>query len=134
SMPELTALPVPEAAPQRISLARRLVTLLAIVIPFLGMVAAPFFVWGWGLGWTDLSLLLGMYILTGLGITVGFHRLFVHRSFETYTWAKFIWACLGSMAVQGSLFQWVAQHRRHHQHSDTPEDPHTPHYHGGGVL
>ena len=119
------------AAPGRASLAVRLVTLLAIVVPLLGVVAAPFFVWGWGFGWTDLGLLLGMYVLTALGITVGFHRLFVHRSFETYTWVKFLWAVLGSMAVQGSLFQWVAMHRRHHQHSDTREDPHTPHHHGG---
>ena len=90
------------------------------------MVAAPFFVWGWGFRWTDLGLLLGMYVLTALGITVGFHRLFVHRSFETYTWVKFVLAVLGSMAVQGSLLKWVAMHRRHHQHSDTPDDPHSP--------
>src|SRR4029077_12680337 len=135
SMPELTALPVPEAAPQRISLARRLVTLLAIVIPFLGMVAAPFFVWGWGLGWTDLSLLLGMYLLSGLGITVGFHRLFVHRSFETNAVVKFLLAACGSMAVQAPLFRWAAQHRLHHQHSDQPDDPHSPHHHQGqGIL
>src|SRR5665213_780303 len=92
------------------------------------------FSWGWGFHWTDLGLLLGMYVLTALGITVGFHRLFVHRSFETYTWVKFIWAVLGSMAVQGSLFRWVEMHRRHHQHSDTPEDPPSPQHGGKGVL
>ena len=112
----------------------RLATLVVILIPLFGVVAAPFFVWGWGFRWTDLGLLLGMYTLTALGITVGFHRLFVHRSFETYMWVKFVFAVLGSMAVQGSLFQWVGRHRRHHQHSDTPEDPHTPHHHGAGVL
>jgi stearoyl-CoA desaturase (Delta-9 desaturase) len=68
-----------------------------------------------------------------LGITVSFHRLFVHRSFETYGWLKFIWAILGSMAVQGPLFRWVARHRSRHQHADTPDDPHFPHYGGGGV-
>jgi stearoyl-CoA desaturase (delta-9 desaturase) len=112
----------------------QVVTFLAIIIPLLGVIVAPFFLWGWGFGWTDLGLLLGMYILTSLGITVGFHRLFVHRSFETYMWIKFIWAILGSMAVQGSLFKWVGMHRRHHQHSDTSDDPHTPHGHGGGIL
>jgi stearoyl-CoA desaturase (delta-9 desaturase) len=71
-----------------------------------------------------------MYLLTAVGITVGFHRLFVHRSFETCTWVKFILAALGSMAVVGSLLNWVAQHRRHHQHSDTPDDPHSPHHQG----
>ena len=73
-----------------------------------------------------LGLLLGMYFFTALGITAGFHRLFVHRSFETYTWVKFIFAVLGSMAVQGSLIKWVGMHRRHHQYSDTTEDPHSP--------
>jgi stearoyl-CoA desaturase (Delta-9 desaturase) len=127
-------LPLPEGAHQRASLGMQLVTLVAIAVPFLGLVAAPFFLWGWGFSWPDLGLLLGMYVLTALGITVGFHRLFTHRSFETYTWVKFLLAVLGSMAIQGPLLKWVAQHRRHHQHSDTPDDPHSPHHHGRGVL
>lgn len=126
--------PSPQTPSRRPSLVVQVVTFLAITIPLLGVIAAPFFLWGWGFGWTDLGLLLGMYVLTALGITVGFHRLFVHRSFETYMWVKFLWAILGSMAVQGPMFKWVAMHRRHHQHSDTPDDPHTPHGHGGGIL
>jgi stearoyl-CoA desaturase (Delta-9 desaturase) len=137
-MPEVTELPVADPAaetvPEQASLPARLVTLVAILVPLMGVIAAPFFVWGWGFGWTDLGLLLGMYVLTALGITVGFHRLFVHRSFETYMWVKLIWAILGSMAVQGSLFKWVAMHRRHHQHSDTPDDPHSPQHEGHGIL
>ena len=112
----------------------RIVTLLVIVLPLLGLVAAPFLAWGWGFGWSDLGLLVGMYLLTALGITVGFHRLFVHRSYETYTWLKVVWAALGSMAIQGSLLKWAAIHRKHHQHSDTQADPHTPHYGQTGVL
>jgi stearoyl-CoA desaturase (delta-9 desaturase) len=127
-------LPPREPTPDMVSLGVRLVTLICIIVPLLGVIAAPFFVWGWGFGWTDLGLLLGMYILTGLGITVGFHRLFVHRSFDTYMWVKFIWAALGSMAVQGPLLKWVAMHRRHHQFSDTLDDPHSPHHEGRGVL
>lgn len=143
TMPELTMMPVanpkaelPPRVPDRggASLAVKTVMLIAILLPVAGVVVAPFFVWGWGFRWVDLGLLVGMYILTALGITVGFHRLFVHRSFETYIWIKFIWAVLGSMAVQGPLLQWVAMHRRHHQHSDTKEDPHTPHHHGSGIL
>jgi stearoyl-CoA desaturase (Delta-9 desaturase) len=136
-MPELAEMPVitpPVEPPPRASLSVRLVTMLAILVPLVGVIAAPFFLWGWGFRWTDLGLLLGMYFFTALGITVGFHRLFVHHSFETYTWAKFVWAVLGSMAVQGSLFQWVGMHRRHHQLSDQPDDPHTPHHHGAGIL
>jgi stearoyl-CoA desaturase (delta-9 desaturase) len=140
-MSEQTILPVsePPAEPTRDPTGRapllvRLATLVVIVVPLLGLIAAPFFLWGWGFSWTDLGLLLGMYLVTALGITVGFHRLFVHRSFETYTWVKVIFAALGSMAVQGALFRWVAFHRRHHQHSDTPDDPHTPHHRGRGVF
>lgn len=122
-----------EQTHEKISFSVRIVTFFAILIPFLGVVAAPFIVWGWGFGWTDLGLLVGLYTLTALGITVGFHRLFVHRSFETYGWVKFLFAVLGSMAIEGPLFQWAAMHRKHHQHSDTPEDPHTPHHSGNGV-
>ncbi|MBY0460877.1 MAG: fatty acid desaturase, partial [Gemmataceae bacterium] len=124
----------PHAPPGRAPILVRLVTLLVILVPLLGLIAAPFFLWGWGFSWTDMGLLIGMYLLTALGITIGFHRLFVHRSFETFMWVKVIFAALGSMAVQGSLFKWVAYHRRHHQHSDTPDDPHTPHHAGRGVL
>jgi stearoyl-CoA desaturase (Delta-9 desaturase) len=127
-------LPAGEETPLRISLGTRLVTLAAVIVPLLGLAAAVGLLWGWGFRWVDLGLLLGMYVLTALGITVGFHRLFVHRSFETFTWVKFILAVLGSMAVQASLLSWVAHHRAHHQHSDTPEDPHTPHHSGKGVL
>jgi stearoyl-CoA desaturase (Delta-9 desaturase) len=115
-------------------LLERLITIAAIIIPLAAVIAVPFFLWGWGFHWTDLGLLLGMYVVTVIGITVGFHRLFVHRSFETYAWVKWIWAVLGSMAVQGPLFQWVALHRRHHQFSDTPDDPHSPRHEGHGVL
>src|SRR5688500_6915388 len=136
-MSEVTEMPVAnpvgEKSPmQRAPLAVRLVTILAILVPLGGVIAVPFFVWGWGFGWTDLGLLLGMYFSTALGITVGFHRLFVHRSFETYSWIKVIFIILGSMAVQGPMLKWVAMHRRHHQYSDTANDPHSPQYGGRG--
>jgi stearoyl-CoA desaturase (Delta-9 desaturase) len=97
-------------------------------------VVAAALLWGWGFGWVELGLLLGMYVLTALGITVGFHRLFTHRSFQTNRIIQFVLAALGSMAAQGPLLRWVAVHRRHHQHSDQPEDPHSPHGHGRGLL
>jgi stearoyl-CoA desaturase (Delta-9 desaturase) len=118
---------------EAIPLRGRLATLTAILLPFLGLIAAVVLLWGWGFTWTDFGLLVGMYLLTAIGITVGFHRLFVHRSFETFMWIKFLLGIFGSMAVQGSLFNWVAQHRRHHQHSDEAMDPHSPHHYGGGV-
>lgn len=127
-------LPIPDGPRAGDSLAVRLAVFFAIVIPFLAVVAAPFMVWGWGFRWTDLGLLLSLYVLTVLGVTVGYHRLFVHRSFETNMVVKFVLAVLGSMAVQGPLMTWVGMHRRHHQHSDKAGDPHSPHGHGGGVL
>jgi len=130
----LAAPAVPTDAPPRARLMARLATLAAVVVPFAGLVAALALVWGWGFGWVDFGLLLGMYLLTALGVTVGFHRLFTHKSFETNAVVRFVLAALGSMAVQGSVLKWVAFHRRHHQHSDTPDDPHSPHHQGPGVL
>jgi stearoyl-CoA desaturase (delta-9 desaturase) len=141
-MDELTMLPVADPVaelpprrelPERLSWGVWVANLLAVVLPLLGLGSIAVFLWGWGFSWTDLGLLLGMYVLTVLGITVGFHRLFVHRSFETCGVVKFVLGVLGSMAVQGSLFKWVGLHRRHHQHSDQPGDPHSPHLHGEGI-
>jgi stearoyl-CoA desaturase (delta-9 desaturase) len=117
-----------------LTLLARLANLGAIILPIAGLVAAMLFSWGWGFSWTALGLLLGMYLLTGLGITVGYHRLFTHRAFETSRVVKATFAILGSMAVQGSVLHWVAVHRRHHQHSDKDGDPHSPNRHGRGVL
>jgi stearoyl-CoA desaturase (delta-9 desaturase) len=110
------------------------VNLLAVVLPFLGLVGAFVLLWGWGFRWLELGLLMGMYALTALGITVGFHRLFTHQSFKTSRVVQFVFAVLGSMAAEGPLLKWVALHRRHHRYSDRPEDPHSPHLHGQGFL
>jgi stearoyl-CoA desaturase (delta-9 desaturase) len=122
----------PESEPRQ-SLGVRIVTLLGVTLPLLGVVAAGLLLWGWGFNWVHLGLLLGMYLLTAVGVTVGYHRLFTHKSFEASRPVKFIFAVLGSMAVEGPLLKWVAMHRRHHQHSDGPEDPHSPHHHGEGL-
>jgi stearoyl-CoA desaturase (delta-9 desaturase) len=115
------------------TLTTQIVTCVAVIVPFLGLVAAIVSLWGWAVGWPELSLLVGMYLATGLGVTLGFHRYFAHRSFETVRPIKFVLGVLGSMSMQGPILRWVAVHRRHHQHSDTEEDPHSPHGHGGGV-
>jgi stearoyl-CoA desaturase (delta-9 desaturase) len=127
-------LPLLAEAPERLSRGMRVANLLAVLLPFLALGAAVVFLWGWGFSWTDFGLLVGMYVLTALGITAGYHRLFTHRSFETYRAVQLLLGALGSMAVQGPLLKWVALHRRHHQHSDEPGDPHSPHLHGRGVL
>jgi len=110
------------------------VHMIGILTPFLGLVTGVVLFWSWGFTWVDLVLLVAMYILTGLGITVGYHRLFTHHAFETNPVMQFLLGVLGSMSMQGPLFDWVALHRRHHQHSDHPGDPHTPHDHGSGLA
>jgi len=117
---------------RQISAAESFATLVAVVVPLLGVIVAVCGMWGWAFTWVEMALLLGMYLATGLGVTIGFHRLFAHRSFETVLPVKFLLAVLGSMSVQGPLLRWVATHRRHHQHSDQAEDPHSPHRFGGG--
>jgi stearoyl-CoA desaturase (delta-9 desaturase) len=111
----------------------RFAILLAVVLPFVGLIVGIAGLWDWGFSWVQLAMLVGMYLLTGLGVTAGFHRLFTHRSFETFRPIKALLAILGSMAVQGPLLKWVATHRRHHQHSDGHEDPHSPHAFGRGL-
>ena len=106
--------------------------LTVVVVPFLGVIAAMILLWGYHFTPIHLILLFVGYMLSAIGITVGYHRLFTHKSFETYAPIKAIFAILGSMAVEGPVLQWVAQHRRHHQHSDDHNDPHSPHHHGEG--
>lgn len=132
SLPPSAALDIDESPLPTIPWSTWVINLLAIVIPFLALIAAIVLSWGYGFSWIDLGLLFGMCAVTGLGITVGFHRLFTHRAFETTRAVKCILAIAGSMAVQGPVLEWVATHRRHHQHSDEEEDPHSPHQHGGG--
>ena len=118
----------------RASLGVRLLTLVAVLLPLAGLVMCIVLLWGVPFHWTYLAIFGGMYLLTALGIGVGYHRLFTHKSFETGAVMRFIWAVLGSMAVEGPVIRWVATHRKHHQHSDTPTDPHTPHGHGRGLF
>jgi stearoyl-CoA desaturase (delta-9 desaturase) len=97
-----------------------------IVVPFLAVAAAIPVAWGGWLGWTDVLITVVMYWLTGHGITVGFHRLFTHKSFKPNRAVKVAVAIAGSMAIQGPVVRWVADHRKHHKFSDRDGDPHSP--------
>jgi len=97
-----------------------------IAIPFAALVAAIPVAWGWGLSWRDAVIALTMYAITGHGVTVGFHRHFTHHAFKAPAWLRATFAVCGMMAVQGSVIDWVAAHRRHHRFSDRPGDPHSP--------
>jgi stearoyl-CoA desaturase (delta-9 desaturase) len=96
------------------------------VIPFVALLAVVPIAWGWGLSWLDLGLAAAFYTLTCLGATVGFHRYFTHSAFKARRWLRVTMAVVGSMAVQGPILHWVADHRRHHAFSDRDGDPHSP--------
>jgi stearoyl-CoA desaturase (delta-9 desaturase) len=92
-----------------------------------GLVLAVGLLWHRIVGPTELAILLVGYLLTGIGVTVGYHRLLTHRSFATYRPIRYAFAVLGQMAVEGDVVTWVADHRKHHQFSDREGDPHSPH-------
>jgi stearoyl-CoA desaturase (Delta-9 desaturase) len=107
--------------------AQRAANLIAVVLPFAAFVAAILLLWG---RWVDASDLIAfgvMYVIAGFGVTVGFHRLLTHRSFQTHKPLEYAFAAAGEMAVQGPVIDWVADHRKHHAHADEEGDPHSPH-------
>jgi stearoyl-CoA desaturase (delta-9 desaturase) len=112
--------------------ADRIITGLVTAIPFLLLAVAAWQVWDQALHWRDLAILAVAYALTGLGVTVGFHRLLTHRSFKTGPVVRGVLAAIGSAAIEGPVISWVADHRKHHAFSDEPGDPHSPHV-GHGV-
>jgi stearoyl-CoA desaturase (delta-9 desaturase) len=108
--------------------------LFAVMLPFAAFAAAVVLLWNEAVSWRDLGILAGMYFLTAAGVTVGYHRLFTHRAFDSPRPVRYAFAVLGSMAVQGPLIDWVADHRKHHAFTDTEGDPHSPHHdHGEGL-
>jgi stearoyl-CoA desaturase (Delta-9 desaturase) len=112
----------------------RTANLAGVVIPFIGTLAAIVMLWNRAVDLTDLIVLVVMYLATAVGITVGFHRLLTHRAFASYPWVERTFAVLGSLSVQGSVMDWVADHRKHHAHTDQEGDPHSPHIgHGSGL-
>jgi len=102
-------------------------------VPFLALVAAIPVAWGGWLSWTDVGIALVMYAITGHGVTIGYHRLFTHKSFKPQRWLKNVLAVCGSMAVQGPVVRWVADHRKHHKFSDRDGDPHSPWKYGNDI-
>jgi stearoyl-CoA desaturase (delta-9 desaturase) len=124
--------------PAAASALERRITVVAVVLPFAGFLAALWLLWGGAVSGRDLAILAVAYVLVGFGVTIGFHRMLTHRSFEAKPWLRATLAVLGSMSVQGAVIHWVADHRRHHAFTDEDGDPHSPHTHSGegwrGVL
>jgi stearoyl-CoA desaturase (delta-9 desaturase) len=112
----------------------RIATGLVTALPLVALGVAAWQSWQGLLRPLDLIIFAVFYVLTGLGVTVGFHRLFTHRSFKAKPAVRGALAILGSVAIEGPVISWVADHRKHHAFSDRPGDPHSPHVdHGGGL-
>jgi len=110
------------------------VTALLVVSPVVAIAVSVPLLWGHAIHLRDVVLAAILYAVTGHGVTVGFHRLFTHRGFTPKRPLKIALAIAGSMAIEGSVIGWVANHRRHHVHSDRPGDPHSPHTSARGAL
>ncbi|MFC5287140.1 acyl-CoA desaturase [Actinokineospora guangxiensis] len=108
------------------NLATRIGVYVFVLLPFAALIAAVPLAWGWGLTWLDVALAVFFFYFSGLGVTVGYHRLFTHGSFKANRPLKIMLAVMGSMAVQSPPITWVADHRRHHAFSDREGDPHSP--------
>jgi len=114
--------------------ADRIATGIVTIVPVLALGLVVWQAWAEFLHWHDFLVFAVMYVVTGLGITVGFHRHFTHRAFTTSKPLRATLAVMGTMAIEGPITAWVADHRKHHAFSDQPGDPHSPHVdHGGGL-
>ncbi|WP_046468963.1 acyl-CoA desaturase [Allosalinactinospora lopnorensis] len=118
--------PEPEVDPEGRGKAERYTVFAFVFIPLLALAAAVPFAWGWGLTGTDIALGAVFYVISGLGITAGYHRCFTHGSFKPNRPLRIALAVAGSLAIQGSVIKWVADHRRHHKYADAEGDPHSP--------
>lgn len=121
--------PVAPSKPSEVQLqsnAMRVTIAIFVIVPLAAVAVAIPVAWGGWLTWTDVIIAFAFYALTGVGITIGYHRFFTHGSFKTNRFVKITLAVLGSMALQGSVSQWVADHRKHHMYSDEVGDPHSP--------
>ena len=110
------------------------VTVAIVLVPFCGLAAALWLAWGHGVDLTDVALALAFYVITGLGVAVGFHRLLTHRAFTAAPALRIALAVAGSMSFEGDVIGWVATHRRHHAFTDRPGDPHSPYRYGTSVA
>ena len=106
--------------------------LVAVLVPFAAFGVAVVLLWNDLVGPTDLAIFAGLYLFSAFGITIGYHRLLTHRSFDAPRPVRYALAIMGQTAVQGPVVDWVADHRKHHAFADEEGDPHSPHLHGGG--
>jgi stearoyl-CoA desaturase (delta-9 desaturase) len=112
----------------------KIVNVIGVVTPFIGFIVAVVLLWNKAVDGIDLALFAFFYLASGFGVTIGFHRMLTHRSFQTSKPVEYLFAYLGSLSLQGPVIDWVADHRKHHAHTDKEGDPHSPHVgHGHGI-
>ena len=121
-----TRTPRPDIEPEPNSPLDRFMIGVFVAIPLLAVLAAIPLAWGWGLGWHDIVIGAAFYVVAGYGVTMGFHRHFTHCSFKANKPLRAALALAGSLAIEGPVLVWVADHRRHHKYSDKEGDPHSP--------
>lgn len=135
--PPGAASPVLREVDARASLRNLFITSALTVGPAIGLVVVLTLMWGHAVDVTDLVMAASFYVLTGFGVTIGFHRMLTHRSFRATRALKIVLTIAGSLAIEGTPTAWVANHRRHHMFSDQGLDPHSPHRFDGhpfGIL
>ena len=133
--PTPVALPPADAEPVTHPGLDTVATTVVTVLPMIGLVVAGWQMWGGALQWHDLVVLVATYVPVGLGISIGYHRLYTHRAFKAAPVVRGVLGALGSAALEGPVISWVANHRKHHAFTDCDGDPHSPHVdHGGGLL
>ena len=119
-----------EARPSAVGISQKLITVALVLGPAAALVVSTCLLWGRAVNLTDVVMGTVLYLATGFGVTIGYHRMFTHRGFTSGRVLKVVLAVVGSMAVEGSVTTWVATHRRHHLFSDQNGDPHSPHRYG----
>ncbi len=121
------------------SLGEKIAVIAVVVIPFVATIYAIYLLWNRWVDWLDITLMLVFYVLSGLGVTVGFHRMLTHKSFETSPFLKAVFLAMGCLSIEGSPTEWASTHIQHHAHSDQEDDPHSPleglwHAHMGWLI
>ena len=126
----MTTLPLhdePSQPHEAADLKTRIAVLAAVILPFIALAIGIWFAWGRVFDWSQLAIVAFMYLFSGLGVTLGYHRLFTHGSFKAARPVETVLGVMAGTAAEGPLLWWVATHRKHHQHSDREHDPHSPH-------
>ena len=118
--------PRPDLDPGKAGAGEKILIAVFVAVPMLALIAAVPLAWGWGIGWHDIVIAVAFYMISGLGISMGFHRHFTHSSFKASRGLKIALAIAGSLAIEGPVLTWTADHRRHHKYSDKEGDPHSP--------